>query len=174
VVDAEDRENIQTLFHTLAGRGYWRIGVATTHALEEKALFELCAGRVRFSLQNPAHPAFDPCLVRALDAEGAKAIAAWIKKHRVDCVVSRWRGMKELFAGIGYRVPQDIGLAYVTTRAVGGPEGPVAGMDVNAPLIAVTAVDTLASAVERRRFGLPEVPRQVLVPGRWQPGTTVR
>jgi hypothetical protein len=47
-------------------------------------------------------------------------------------------------------------------------------MDVNAPLIAVTAVDTLASAVERRRFGLPEVPRQVLVPGRWQAGTTVR
>jgi DNA-binding LacI/PurR family transcriptional regulator len=174
VVDAEDRENIQTLFHTLASRGYRRIGVATTHELESKALFELTAGRVRFSLQDPAHPAFEPCLVKALDAAGARQIDAWIKRHRVDCIVSRWRGMAELLSGLGYRVPRDIGLAHVTVRRIAGPEGLASGIDVNAPLIAATAIDMLASAVEHHRFGLPEIPRQVLVPGRWQKGTTVR
>jgi DNA-binding LacI/PurR family transcriptional regulator len=174
VVDAEDRQNIQHLYECLAARGYQRIGVATTHHLEREALFELTAGRVRFSMQNPAQPAFEPCLVDALDAAGAAKIAKWIKKHRVDCIVSRWRGMTGLLASIGYRVPQDIGLAYVTVRPSGGTQHHASGIDINAPLIALTAIDTLISAVEHRRCGLPKTPRQTLVPGRWHQGDTCR
>lgn len=174
MVDAEDRENIRTLFHTLASRGYRRIGVATTHELEAKALFELIAGRVRFSLQDPAHPAFEPCLVSALDAQGARRIAAWIKRHRVDCLVSRWRGMGELLTGLGIASRATSALPYVTVRTMEGAGKHDSGMDVNAPLIAATAIDTLAAAVEHRRFGLPCVARQTLIPGRWQQGATVR
>lgn len=170
VVDADDRHNIQLLFESLAARGYRRIGVATTHQLEREALFELSAGRVRFALQNAAHPAFEPCLVDALDEAGTAKIAKWIRKHEVDCVVSRWRGMTALLDGIGHRVPNDIGLAYVTVR----PPTRATGIDVNAALIAETAIETLVSAVEHCRFGLPAVPKQVLVPGRWQQGMTVR
>ena len=174
VVDADDRQNIQHLYETLATRGYQRIGVATTHALEKEALFELCAGRERFARQNPAHPAFEPCLVESLNTKGARKIAAWIKKHRVDCIVSRWRGMTDLLTSIGYRVPQDIGLAYVTVRPGGGTQHHASGIDVNAALIARTAIDSLVSAVEHRRFGLPQVPRQTLVPGVWHQGDTTR
>jgi hypothetical protein len=53
-------------------------------------------------------------------------------------------------------------------------EGVVSGIDVNAALIAATAIESLASAVEQRRFGLPGVPRQTLVPGNWQQGDTTR
>lgn len=70
VVDADDRQNIQHLYESLAARGYRRIGVATTHHLESGALFELTAGRIRFAMQNPAHAAFDPCLVETLDGTG--------------------------------------------------------------------------------------------------------
>jgi hypothetical protein len=45
---------------------------------------------------------------------------------------------------------------------------------VNAATIASTAIDTLASSVEQRRYGLPAVPRQILVPGRWHQGDTTR
>lgn len=174
VVDAEDRQNMQTLFEALAARGYQRIGIATTEALEREALYELTAGRLRFALRNPAHPYFPPCLVPALDDKGAARIAKWIKQHKVDCIVSRWRGMRQLLGSVGYRVPEDIGLAYVTVRPQAGQEGLAAGIDVNAPLIASTAIETLVSAVEQRRFGLPQEPRQTLVPGHWRQGATCR
>ena len=173
VVDAEDRENIQRLYEELAARGYRRIGVATIEHLEREALFELTSGRLRFALRRPGHPHFEACLVESLDSKGAAQIGRWIKRHDVDCIVSRWRGMTDLLKTIGYRVPQDIGLAYVTVRPASS-EGVMSGIDVNAPLIAATAIETLTSAVEQRRFGLPEVPRQTLVPGKWQQGTTCR
>jgi LacI family transcriptional regulator len=174
VVDAEDRANIQTLYEALAAREYRRIGVATTWQLEHDALFELSAGRVRFALRNPAHSAFEPCLVEKLDRHGAARIAHWIRKHRVDCIISRWRGMTEVLVGIGCRVPEDIGLAYVTVRPGDGSQHCASRMDVNAPLIAETAIEFLVSAVEHRRFGLPAVPKQVLVAGRWHLGDTTR
>jgi hypothetical protein len=125
-------------------------------------------------MQNPAHPAFEPCLIKALNAAGAAKIAKWIKKHKVDCIVSRWRGMTDLLKSIGYKVPTDIGLAYVTVRPDAGTQHHASGIDVNAAMIASTAIDTLISAVEHRRFGLPALPRQTLVPGRWHQGDTTR
>jgi LacI family transcriptional regulator len=174
VVDADDRQNIQHLYESLAARGYQRIGVATTDHLERQALFELTAGRTRFAWQNPLHPVFEPCLVNNLDSVGAAKIAKWIKKHKVDCIVSRWRGMTDLLKSIGYKVPTDMGLAYVTVRPDGGTQHHASGIDVNAAMIASTAIDTLISAVEHRRFGLPALPRQTLVPGRWHQGDTTR
>jgi len=174
VVDADDRQNIQHLYESLAASGYRRIGVATTTHLESAALFELTAGRTRFAMQNPAHPDFEPCLVNALDGKGATQVAKWIKKHRVDCIISRWRGTTDLLQRIGYRVPQDIGLAYVSVRPGGGTQHHASGIDVNAAMIAATAIDTLVSAVEHRRFGLPKIPRQTLVPGKWHQGNTTQ
>jgi LacI family transcriptional regulator len=123
-------------------------------------------------MRHPEHPAFEPCLMDALDAAGGRQLARWIRKHRVDCIVSRWRGMAELLSGIGWRVPHDMGLACVTVRTGGGSRHHVSGIDVNAAVLAETAIDTLVSAVEHRRFGLPAVPKQVLVPGRWHQGDT--
>ena len=40
--------------------------------------------------------------------------------------------------------------------------------------IATTAIDTVVSAVEHRRYGLPKIPRQTLVPGKWHQGDTTR
>jgi LacI family transcriptional regulator len=112
--------------------------------------------------------------VESLDEAGAAKIAKWITKHHVDCVVSRWRGMTALLGGIGYRVPKDIGLAYVTVRPSGGTQHHASGIDVNAATIASTAIDALVFSVEQRRHGLPAVPRQILVPGRWHQGDTTR
>jgi uncharacterized protein (DUF2126 family) len=80
----------------------------------------------------------------------------------------------DLLKSIGYKVPTAIGLAYVTVRPDGGTQHHASGIDVNAAMIASTAIDTLISAVEHRRFGLPALPRQTLVPGKWHQGDTTR
>lgn len=173
-VDADDRANIQLLYESLAARGYRRIGVATTESLEHAGAFELTAGRQRFARYHPEHLAFEPCLVPALDATGTRRIGQWIKRHRVDCIVSRWRGMGEVLDNLGYRTPEDMGLAYVVAQNRSSPVGSPSGIDINEALIGITAIETLVAAVEQHRFGLPAVPRQTLVPGRWQQGETTR
>ncbi len=174
VVDAEDRANIRLLFESLAGLGYRRIGVAATLAGEAQSLFELSAGRTRFALERPEHPAFPPCLVPAYDAAGAREIARWIERHGVDCIASRWRGIEGALARLGFRIPKDIGLAYVTVH--GDPDAPPApaGIDVRPGILAATAIETLVASVEQHRYGLPAVPRQIPVPGVWRQGATCR
>lgn len=173
VVDAEDRANIRLLFQSLAASGYRHIGVATTRQSEAEALYELSAGRLRFACQDPRHPAFEPCLVEAFDESGARQIAVWIKRHRVDCIVSRWRGIEPLLERIGLRIPHDIGLAYVTVHGGAGNDAP-SGIRINTATLAATAIDALVAAVEQQRFGLPAAPRQILMPGVWQDGRTTR
>jgi DNA-binding LacI/PurR family transcriptional regulator len=174
VVDAEDRANIRLLFESLASRGYRRIGVATTRGGEAQSLFELSAGRVRFGLEHPGHPAFAPCLVRAYDKEGARRIGHWIRRHRVDCLASRWRGIEKVLSDLGFRTPEDIGLAYVTVHGNPAETGSPSGIDVQPAAMAEAAIETLVAAVEQHRHGLPVVPRQILIPGRWRQGRTCR
>lgn len=174
VVDAEDRANIRLLFHSLATLGYRRIGVATTHQSEAEALYELSAGRVRFALEKPEHPAFAPCLVKDFDDTGAQHIARWIERHRVDCIVSRWRTIEPLLKKLGLHVPRDIGLAYVTVHGDHEDGDRPSGIDIHTGTMAATAIDTLVAAVEQQRFGLPDTPRQILIPGTWWQGRSTR
>ena len=169
-VDADGMETVVNLFETLAAKGYRRIGVATTEEIERCTRYTLCAMRHRFALLHPDHPAFEHCLLPDLGRASARKVAAWIRRHRVDCVVSQVRGMEELLVGINYSPPRKIGLAYQAVR----PDGTNSGMNQREDALAIAMVENIVMHVEHGRFGVPDCPRMLLIPGVWQQGRTTR
>lgn len=169
-VDADATTNLLTLFATLASKGYRRIGICTTHLYEQRLRYSLTSTRYRFGMQRAEHAMFEHCLLHDMSQTSARKVAAWIKKHHVDCAVSQMPGMDELLRSIGYPPPTRIGLAYQAVKS----KSQNSGICQRDDLLARALIDTVVTDVETGRFGMRDDPKQTVVMGMWQQGTTCR
>ncbi|MDZ4289384.1 MAG: LacI family DNA-binding transcriptional regulator [Prosthecobacter sp.] len=169
-VDADGIANCVAMLAKLTGLGYQRIGICTTEAIERAVNFDLGTALRRFSLMHPGTVELPSCLLPDLSPASARTAARWLKRHRVDCVVSQVRGMKELLESTGRRVPEDIGLAWQGVN----PNHRNSGMLQREDIVATTLLETLIASVEQGRLGFPGVPRLTLIPGTWYQGTTCK
>jgi DNA-binding LacI/PurR family transcriptional regulator len=71
---------------------------------------------------------------------------------------------------MGYRVPGDVGFASLDCMS---ESFSYAGVVQPRERVAEKAVDLVVEQLENNEFGLPEVPKVVLVQGYWQDGPTV-
>jgi AcrR family transcriptional regulator len=170
MVDADYYANCLLLLTTLTGRGYRRIGVATELGIEQCLNYTLCAASDLFARLHPGRRVIEPCLLTETSAATASVVQKWIKRHRVDCVVSSAHGMRKLLEDCGYRLSKDIGLAFPAVN----PKDDWSGVNQRDDLIARGVVESLVSSVEQGRFGVPECPRRILLPGVWHQGATCR
>ena len=171
IVDADYTANSQLLFATLAQRGYRRIGVAVNLNMERCLNYATCAAGDLFARLDPNHPMFAPCLLREISAATTPILKKWIRRHRVDCVITTAVEMRDVLThALGYRLPFDLGLVSPGVD----PKGNWSGINQRDELIAKTVVETLATAVERGRFGIPDCPRRILLRGVWHQGATCR
>lgn len=168
-VDADDVGNNLQLFAQLSARGYRRIGIATSLAVEQALAFSLSGARRRFALIEPAHPAFPEFFYDESDPLATDGLMRWVAEHQVDCIVSQVAVEKLLESG-GLRVPEDIGVAFQGV----GPTSKLSGIFQRDDAIAATALETVAHSAEEGRFGIPAIPRQILLKGVWRPGVTTR
>ncbi|MFA6563775.1 MAG: LacI family DNA-binding transcriptional regulator [Verrucomicrobiia bacterium] len=170
IVDADYTANCLLLFKTLAQHGYRRIGIATELSIEQCLNHALCAAGDLFARLHPENAMLDPCLLPEVSATTAPILQKWIKRHRVDCIVSSAHGMRKLLETSGYHLSEDIGLAFPAVN----PKDDWSGVDQRDHLIARSVVETLVASVEQGRFGIPECPHRILLPGIWHQGTTCR
>lgn len=169
-VDADDIGNCISVFQHLVSRGYHRIGICTTLQIERALNYALSTAQYRFHLLHPGTAEIPPCLLPDLGTTSAKRTARWLKRHRVDAVVSQVRGMKELLIEAGRKVPDEIGLAWQGVN----PHNPNSGMWQREDIIATVTVETVIASVEQGRLGLPPTPRLTQIAGDWHQGTTCR
>jgi len=170
MVDADYSANCLLLYRTLAEHGYRHIGVATELNIEQCLSYALCAAGDLFARLHPGHSMFAPCLLPDTSPAAVPLVQKWIKRHRVDCVVSSAHGMRKLLETCGYHPPKDIGLAFPAVN----PKDDWSGVDQRDRLIARGVVETLVASIEQGRFGIPECPRRILLPGVWHQGGTCR
>jgi DNA-binding LacI/PurR family transcriptional regulator len=70
---------------------------------------------------------------------------------------------------LGYRVPEDIGLA-ATSILDGNAD---AGIDQNSEEIGRAAFETLLSLLNHNQYGIPDIVREVVITGSWVDGTSL-
>ncbi len=152
----------------IARLGYRRIGLALTR--EEDADVERRWSAGMLVHQSEIAP---EDRVPMLLEEGALAgsFIPWFRAHRPDVVLSLSSECVALLAGIGVCVPKDAGFASLGLLPA---DTGVAGVDQNFPLVGAAALDLVDVQLRRNELGLPDVPKTVLVPGRWVPGGTLR
>jgi LacI family transcriptional regulator len=161
--------NAMKAFRTILSRGYRRIGF-----LSHDTSMEDCGSRwieagflaaQRFVEEENRIPIH-------LIPEGsnqAGSIAKWVKKHRVEVILTDLSEAPVLLENAGLRAPEDIGLAMMNVRGL-----PIfSGINPHPEEIGKAGVHLLHSLITDNERGTTETPRQLLVNGAWTDGPSL-
>jgi DNA-binding LacI/PurR family transcriptional regulator len=144
--------------------GYKRIGFVSTHDthLNFRAGFLL-----KQVLQIKEQPPMFTFILSDNPSTQISLFSKWLKKNRPEAILTDDASVREMLAKLGYRVPEDIGLA--ATSVLDGNAD--AGIDQNSEAIGRAAMETLVSMLNHNEYGIPAVVREVLITGKWVDGT---
>ena len=156
-------------FESMWNRGYRRIGMAMW-AAQGTRLVRFSAGYLYAQLRVDAKLRLPPLAMEEANLdEDQRRLAAWLKKCRPDAILTDISHLPDMLAKAGHQVPRDIGLAALSVL-----DGHAdAGINQNSEEIGAAAVQLLTSLIYHNQRGIPQIPREVLVAGRWVDGETL-
>lgn len=157
----------------LTQRGYRRIGLAITEWVDARSEHTYSGALLRFQQSLPPRERVPMLLFpQNAIAPHAASFCSWVQRHRPDALISFDAYVPEwLERRLGLRIPQDVGL--VVHDWVARMTG-LAGIDHRRAHVAAAAVDLVASQLFHNERGIPEVPRQILIPPAWVSGASIR
>jgi DNA-binding LacI/PurR family transcriptional regulator len=170
VITADQVQGSLLAFREARKRGYQRIGLAISAWAERNTLFE--AGFL-FGQSRAAAKAAIPVLhledtSRTPDARDISKLETWIRRFRVDAIISDVGNLGHMLATLKIGVPENIGLAMLSTAG-----GAQAGIDQNSFAVGKMAVEILVSQIQRGERGIPPGSHTHLVAPAWVDGTNL-
>jgi DNA-binding LacI/PurR family transcriptional regulator len=151
-------------------RGYRRIGVMLQKLHQTRFQGRWHAGAL-IAPHMMANVGLTPPLFLE-DMTDETAILRWLKREKPDVVITpAGEILLDLLTRRGWRVPEDIGLAWLACTRLGHP---CSGVFQNGHLVGATAVDALIGMVERNERGLPAQATTLMIEGLWNEGRTLR
>lgn len=165
---------IQTAVRELRARGYKRIGLAVTQWVDHRAEGGYSGAMLHVQQSMPVAERMPVLLFPHNDFSRCRAdFVAWMQNADgpPDALITFDRHVPEWLGKMGLSIPQDIGLVvHDWTPAMTG----YAGMHQRRDHVAAAAVDLVATQLLQNECGVPEVPRQILIPPCWVDGPSVR
>jgi DNA-binding LacI/PurR family transcriptional regulator len=160
---------METVVRHVRARGYRRIGLALHHGHDGRSNHAWAGA---FLALQQFWPSEQQVPVMALTGLLPAKIAEWVKKYRLDAVISH-DSVAVVLEALGYRIPQDIGFATFMGSSDSGSSH-WAGIDENARQTGAAVVDLLVGMIHRGERGIPKVPQYLLVDASWREGKTLR
>jgi len=152
-------------------RGYRRVGMVLRRTHQYRFQGRWQAGALIAPSLLPGLALTEPLFVDDMH-DDTRAILRWLKREKPDAIISpNCDTLLDILPGEGWRVPEDIGLAWLACTHLGHA---CSGIYQNGHLIGAMAIDTLLSLVERHERGLPEQATTVMIEGQWNEGTTLK
>jgi DNA-binding LacI/PurR family transcriptional regulator len=151
----------------IAKLGYQRIGLVTSRSTITRDK----AGFLMKQIELPAKQRV-PVLLLSTGADSSldfTPLACWLKKAKPDAILSDIASLPEMLKQMGYRIPQDIGIA--TTSVLDGNAD--AGIDQNSEHIGMASAEMVISQINHNYYGVPKVCSELLIEGKWVNGTTL-
>ncbi len=100
-------------------------------------------------------------------AQTTKRLAAWLEQTRPDAVITDAQKTPQLLHELGYRIPEEIGIATTSIH-----DTPIdAGIDQRPRAIGRAAIRQLTALITENAFGIPEYCDEILIEGRWVDGS---
>ena len=158
----------RTAIRRISELGYRRIGLAVGEVEEASLGRPFTAGYLIETFEDRRLRRIPPLTLRpGEDARTAARLGSWVRRHRVDAVLSNWSSMADLLESAGLRVPEDVGLATLDHNP---HRGAVAGIRQSHELVGERSVEALALLIKTNQRGLVRLPNMTLVEGIWQDG----
>jgi LacI family transcriptional regulator len=168
LVSNHEYRTMGTLFAELEKRCYERVGLVYLREHDKRVdnnwLAAYLVEQTRLQPENQLPPL-------ALEQWNARAFLSWIEHFRPDAIVTRLPEVLVSLRRGGYRIPDDLGVAYHTLDE---KSRFLSGMKKNSFQIGVMAVDLLIDMVHRNERGIPARPYLLMVEGSWVEGNTLR
>ena len=161
-------QSIGLAIRELTQLGYRRIGLALTDEQDLRVQRKWSAGFLVYQQQIPPEQRV-PLLLA--DIGFAQVFGQWYEEHRPDVILSQEPRCIEYLARMKKVVPADVGFANL---ALTDHDSGMAGINQNGRMVGASAMDLIDAQLRRNERGLSELPKTVLILGRWVPGPTVR
>jgi LacI family transcriptional regulator len=163
---------IQIATAQLMARGYQRIGLAVTQWVDDRAQQTYSGAMLQFQQGLPKRQRVPLLLFPHNDlSRGADAFFDWMQAHEPDALITFDTHVPAWLKKLGLRIPHDIGLvAHDWHPRMQG----FAGIHQRRDHVAAAAVDLIATQLAQHERGVPEVPRQIMIPPGWIEGSSIR
>jgi|APTNR8051073442_1049403.scaffolds.fasta_scaffold00973_17 DNA-binding LacI/PurR family transcriptional regulator len=163
---------IQMAAEQLTARGYRRIGVAVTSWIVNRSQFGYSGGLFHWQQSLPAEARVPLLLFPRNDIScGFDAFAKWLCDYQADAVITFDTHVPGWLKRLGMRVPRDIGfVVHDWTPQMTD----FAGIYQRRDHLAAAAVDLIVTQLSQHEHGVPDVPRQIMIPPQWVDGPSVR
>jgi LacI family transcriptional regulator len=145
-------------------RGYKRIGFANLILQEDMANDAWLSAYLGYHFRTEGKINITPLL---LPSWSKAKVRAWLQKYEPDVVVSNDTDLLDFMKEAGCRIPEKMGFASLDCAG-----SIYSGVAQPRERIAEKAVDLVVEQLENNEFGLPKVPKIVMVQGFWQDGPT--
>ncbi|HEU5080782.1 MAG TPA: LacI family DNA-binding transcriptional regulator [Opitutaceae bacterium] len=161
--------SVRFAYRELWRRGYRRIGLVNTAMMHHRVDGNWRAGHYEAQMEHLGRVIPASVLMSDETAEFLR----WLKRFRPDAILCNGSAELGMLERNGYRVPQDIGLATLSPLE---PKHSAffAGVDQRADAIGAAAVDIVAEQLNNNAFGLPLVPKTVMIECTWREGESLR
>ena len=155
----------------LAARGYKRIGVAVTKWIVNRSQFGYSGGLFHWQHGLPEEDRVPLLLFPSNDiSRGYDPFAKWMREHQPDALITFDTHVPGWLKRLGLRVPRDIGfVVHDWTPKMTD----YAGIYQRREHLAAAAVDLVVTQLSQHEPGVPEVPRQIMIPPKWMDGPSV-
>lgn len=160
-------QGMQLALQTLEERGYRRMAFCTTRTEVELLGMEWLGG---FSAWQSLKPERKRIPAYIGDNWEPAPFIQWLRKVKPDAIITNTHLFFDFCKDAGLVAPE---VAYVTLCA--GPDHcGLAGVSQNQDRVGMAAIDIILAQIHRNDYGLPELPKTVLVQSSWVEGPSVR
>jgi LacI family transcriptional regulator len=164
---------IQEATAELAARGYRRIGLAITQWVDNRSDHTYLGAMLTYQQQIPPRDRVPLMLFPENNlADEYDIFRTWFKRNRPDVIISFDSYVPEwLTDRLKLRIPEHVGLV---VHDWAERHSNFAGIHHRRAHVAAAAVDMLATLLMHNERGLPDIPRQTLIPPAWVDGPSIR
>jgi DNA-binding LacI/PurR family transcriptional regulator len=175
LVTSDQIGNVMLALDAILARGYRRIGFVTGNwALRRGGWMK--AGALLHQSTIKRKDRVPPLVFEESNLSPTKLyhrcvtqLAAWMQKHGPEAIFTDVADVRRMLADAGYRVPDDVALA--GNSVLDGDAD--AGIDQNPEEVGRVGVLVLISLCDTHDQGIPSIPREILISGRWVDGSTL-
>ncbi|RME67986.1 MAG: LacI family transcriptional regulator, partial [Verrucomicrobia bacterium] len=168
-VSNDHLRDVRLAFSRLRALGYARIGLAIDQAYDDGCRRRHTAGYLLEEAAVPADRRVPPLLFpyNCPSHEAVGMLCRWIRRHRVDAVITNWQDIDTKLASQGLEVPGDVACASLClcdTRPA------LAGVRPSLALVGRRAVSLIATQLKTGEHGVPAFAAATYVQSQWQDG----
>jgi LacI family transcriptional regulator len=170
-VDIDQYNGLLMAFKETRKRGYHRIGLVTNRNEEHLCQKKRLAAMYLVHQTIPVSQRIPPLVTNDYVTELGTQLPEWIKKHKVEAILSPRRLLPKELGALGFKVPDDIGFAQlmVAENQIDG----YSGVMPRWTMVGEIAVNQVIGLLNRNDFGVPQYPTATYAPGVWVDGDTL-